>query len=663
MNPSGRRFRLLPFFSVASLISIVIVSVIMSVFFRDMAIRNVTQNTESENTLLTRVIAGTIWPDYSDFLTSVSGQSPREIREHPEYQRLYDEVRRRMQGLPILKIKIYDVNGFTVFSTDESQLGQDKSSYAGFHAARTGEVVSALTFRDQINSFENTIADRHIVTSYFPVRSTPDGEVEGVFELYADVTPQIERLNETQLSVFSGVIGTLLLLYVVLLLFVQHADRIIRRQEEAFHLRAHYDELTGLPNRALFRDRLQQAIHRSLRQERLVAIMFIDMDRFKTINDTLGHEAGDALLREISHRLKGCLRPYDTAARLGGDEFTVILEGIRDVEEIDNVAERIVYRLGRPYRLFDKEQHTNASIGITVYPFDDESIDNLLKNADIAMYRAKEAGGNQFVYYSDSMQKQLLRRHEIENGLHRALANRELRVYYQPKIDLESGLTAGVEALVRWDHPEQGLVSPAEFIPVAEESQLIVRIGEYVIEQTGRDLRRWLDSGLTPPRISVNISARQFLEKNFVEKMTGLLAQSGVSPDGFELEITESILVEQHDLTAMVLARLRKLGVTVSLDDFGTGYSSLRYLRELPVDVVKIDRSFIAKLDSVHEDRELVQGMIALAKSLHLEVVAEGVETSEQASLLRTMRCDLAQGYLYARPMPENAIAAWLRDA
>ena len=659
MEENNRQFRLVPFFSIASLASIVIVAAIMTVFFRDMAVRNLTEITESQNVSLTVVMADALWPYYSEFLTSLDNATGEQIRQRPELEMLAEDVRQRMQDLPIARVKIYDLNGLTVFSTDPEQIGEDKQGNTAFQRAREGEVVSSLVFRDQLYAFDGGRAERSAVTSYIPIRAGKDGAVEGVFELYTDVTPLVARLNELQVNVFAGIVGVLLLLYIVLLLFVQHADRLIRRQEETIVYRAHYDELTGLPNRVMFRERLHEAMERAEREERLVAVMFIDMDRFKAINDTLGHEAGDEMLREISSRLQACIRSYDTAARLGGDEFTVILEGIRDMEEVDAVAERLIADLARPYLLQGKEQHSNASIGITIFPFDDDGLENLLKNADIAMYRAKQYGGDQFVYYSDSMQKQLMRRHEIEQGLRDALAHDHLRLYYQPKVDLKTGTMNGMEALVRWEHPEHGLILPGEFIPVAEESHLIVRLGDWVMRRACEDFCRWREQGYAPPPVSINVSPKQFLARDFIEGMQGALQRCCVSAAHIELEITESILVERHKETATVLERLRGLGVRVALDDFGTGYSSLRYLRELPVDVVKIDRSFIQHIHERRDDSELVQGMIALARSLRQAVVAEGVEEEAQATLLRDMGCGTAQGYLFSPALPVDDVVEW----
>lgn len=651
MVDQSRQFRLVPFFSVASLASIVIAAAAMTWIFHGMAVRNVTEITESQNITLTHAMADALWPYYSAFLTTLSGTDGAEIRQRPEFGMLQENVRKRVQNLPILAVKIYDPDGLTVFSTVTEEIGRSKRGSPSYEQAHAGGIASVLVEQG---------GNAYAVASYIPIRSTPEGGIEGVFELYTDVTPQMRQLQSTQLKVFGGIAGVLLLLYVVLLLLVRHADRLILRQEEALKIRAHYDALTGLPNRILFRDRLQHAMDRAERDERLVALMFIDMDRFKAINDTLGHEAGDQMLREIARRLQACIRNYDTAARIGGDEFTVILEGVRDIEEVDNIATRIVADLGQPYSLLGKQQYSNASVGITIYPFDDDGMDNLLQNADVAMYRAKQFGGDQFVYYSDAMQKQLMRRHEIEQGLREALVHGHLRLHYQPKIDLRNGRVAGIEALVRWQHPKHGLMLPGEFIPVAEESHLILRLGEWVMRRACEDICRWTRQGIDVPPVAINVSARQFLAPDFLEDMQRALTSCCVSADRVEIEITENILVEQHDETATVLNRLREMGVRVALDDFGTGYSSLRYLQELPVDVVKIDKSFIQHIHDRPDDYQLVRGMVALARSLRQQVVAEGVEEAEQAQLLHEMGCDLAQGFHFSHPLPTDQLPEWL---
>ena len=651
MVDQSRQFRLVPFFSVASLASIVIAAAAMTWIFHDMAVRNVTEITESQNITLTSAMADALWPYYSAFLSSLSGADSAAIRRHPEFGMLQKDVHMRVQNLPVLAVKIHDPDGLTVFSTVTEEIGRSVRGAPSYEQARQGGIASGLIEQG---------GKVYAVASYIPLRGAPEGGIEGVFELVTDVTPQMRALQSTQFKVFGAIAGVLLLLYVVLLLLVRHADRLIRRHEEAIKIRAHYDALTGLPNRILFRDRLQHAMDRAERDERLVALMFIDMDRFKAINDTLGHEAGDQMLREIARRLQACIRNYDTAARIGGDEFTVILEGVRDIEEVDNIASRIVADLGQPYTLLGKQQYSNASVGITIYPFDDDGMDNLLQNADVAMYRAKQFGGDQFVYYSDAMQKQLMHRHEIEQGLREALVHGHLRLYYQPKIDLRNGRVAGIEALVRWQHPSHGLMLPDEFIPVAEESHLILRLGEWVMRRACEDICRWSHQGIDVPPVAVNVSARQFLAPDFLDDMQRALTSSCVSADRLEIEITENILVEQHDETAAVLKRLREMGVHVALDDFGTGYSSLRYLQELPVDGVKIDKSFILHIHDRPDDYQLVRGMVALARSLRQQVVAEGVEEAEQARLLHEMGCDLAQGFHFSHPLPADQLPEWL---
>lgn len=422
----------------------------------------------------------------------------------------------------------------------------------------------------------------------------------------------------------------------------------LKESEARIRHLAYYDPLTGLPNRRLLEDRLEVAIAHAHRSKTRAAVMFIDLDRFKRINDSLGHQVGDRLLIEIARRLRECLREDDTVARMGGDEFLVILSELGAPDAAAHTAHRVIESLRQPLRVDERELIVTTSIGISIYPDDGEDPATLIKNADVAMYRAKDEGRNSFQLYQPAMNARSVEHLALESALHRALSRRELIVHYQPVVTAHEGRTVAAEALLRWQHPDLGLVAPADFIPLAEETGLIVPIGEWVLRTACAQQRAWCSDTETPLRMLVNISARQFRDDGFVDMIGRVIADTGIAPDLLTLELTESMLMNDNERSAALLAQLRHLGVRIALDDFGTGYSSLAYLKRFPIDELKIDRLFIRDIDRHAHDNALAGAIVALAHSLGLRVVAEGVERPEQVALLRAHGCDLLQGFHFA---------------
>lgn len=436
-----------------------------------------------------------------------------------------------------------------------------------------------------------------------------------------------------------------------------------KHAEARLEFLAHYDSLTGLPNRALFRDRLAHAIARADRDNQMLALMFIDLDRFKTVNDTLGHDIGDQMLKKVAERLRACIREEDTAARLGGDEFTVILENIAAPEDASGVAQKIIDELSPPFDLHGNEAFITASIGIGIYPTDNTDLDCLLRNTDTAMYNAKETGRNNFQFYSEEMNIKALGRMELENSLRHALERDEFVLYYQPKVDLTTGQTSSMEALLRWVHPKRGIVSPIEFIPLLEETGLINQVGDWLIHAACLQNKIWMDAGFPPMRVAVNLSARQFQHNDLLQHVSRALEDSGLDGDFLELEVTESLLMQNPEYVLDVLNKMGALGVIrIDIDDFGTGYSSLSNLKHFPISTVKIDQSFIEGIPNDNEDVAIVTAVIAMAKSLNLKVIAEGVENEEQLALLCELGCDEVQGFFFSRPLPAEGFAKWLRQ-
>ncbi|OOG25577.1 diguanylate cyclase [Thioalkalivibrio denitrificans] len=435
-----------------------------------------------------------------------------------------------------------------------------------------------------------------------------------------------------------------------------------RLAQERLNELAYSDPLTRLPNRALFHDRLQQAMEYAKRHDTLIALLFIDLDDFKRVNDSLGHATGDRLLQAIAQRFEGRLRKTDTLARLGGDEFTVILTDIASPQDTVVLVRSLLESLREPFDLGGQSIRMGASIGITVYPTDDSRETDLLKDAETAMYQAKARGKHTFAFYAPELTRRVSERLVMENELRAALTNDELVVHYQPVVSLSDGQVHSVEALVRWNHPERGMIPPDQFIPVAEESGLITGLGDWVTERACTQISAWDARGLPALAVAINLSAVQFRRDGLVSRLAGSLRSHGLAAHRLHIEITESLLMQKHGHVEETLRTLDAMGMVLAIDDFGTGYSSLSYLRHFPIHVLKVDRSFVNDMVHSPDSRALVEAIVAMAHALRLRVVAEGVETEEQLTALRAMGCDCVQGYLLARPMPPGELADWLEQ-
>jgi diguanylate cyclase (GGDEF)-like protein len=434
-----------------------------------------------------------------------------------------------------------------------------------------------------------------------------------------------------------------------------------KRSQQRIHYLAYYDSLTSLPNRRLFHDRLSQSLALARRYNRVLAVLFFDLDHFKTVNDTLGHPVGDLLLQTVAERLS-CLRASDTIARLGGDEFAILLPEITLAEDVSAVAEKILVALKPPFAIGGNELFTSTSMGISIYPNDGEDPETLMKNVDIAMYRAKQEGGNNYQLYSPALGAKVAERMALANRLRQALEREEFVLHYQPQVDLSSGHIVGVEALLRWRHPDLGLVAAAQFIHVAEDSGLIVPIGEWVLRSACAQMQTWHAAGLTQLSGAVNLSNGQFRQNNLLETVTRTLKDTGLDPNYLVLELTERTIMENADAAIGVLRELHARGIQISLDDFGTGHCSLSCLKSFPVDNLKIDQSFICGIPSNPDDAVITRTVIAMAHGLSLNVIAEGVETAEQLAFLRKHRCDQFQGYYFSQPVSAEAFTQLLRE-
>ena len=778
-------FRLLRYFSATSLISIVLVTLILSGIYRKTTEQGLIELGESNHVTLTRVFANGTWPQFRAFADTASQLDDEALQRASQIVHLKQQVLAQMHGTQVVRVKIYDLAGRTLFSTETGQIGADYSRNAGFLASKQGRTLSEISHREKFSAFHQEIVNRDLLSSYVPLRRSVDAPIEGVMEVYADVTDLLAQVRRQQRLVTLSVVIVLGVLYGILFLVVRRADGIIKRsaadlrhakdgaersvnelssylkaidqhalvsvadaagrfiqvndtfcricgyrrdellgrdqrivnsgvhpddffagmwasviqgeiwrgeicnrardgqlywvdaaivplkdadgqavryisvmlditqhkesQQHITHLATH-DALTGLPNRTLLQDRIQQVIAHDRRQRARTALLFIDLDQFKTINDSLGHDMGDQLLKEAASRLVSCVRTEDTVARQGGDEFIVLLPSIDLAQDAGVVAAKLLDTLNQPFEINDKQMHIGASIGIAVFPDDGADVDSLMKNSDIAMYHAKESGRNIYQFFTESMNRQAMERQSLGADLRHALARGELLLNYQPIVDARSGELASMEVLLRWSHSERGMVPPARFIPLAEQTGLIVPIGEWVLRTACAQLKSWQAQGYAVPRLAINISARQFRQQDFLEGVLQILHETGVDARLIELEITEGVLIDDAEEVKVTLNRLSELGVQIALDDFGTGYSSLSYLKRFPIDTLKIDRSFVMDIARDRDDAAIVTAIIAMAHSLGMNVVAEGVEDAAQLAFLREKKCDYLQGYYFSRP-------------
>lgn len=433
-------------------------------------------------------------------------------------------------------------------------------------------------------------------------------------------------------------------------------------REERLYAQAHYDELTGLPNRQLFKDRLVHELARAERSEEILAVVYVDLDHFKRVNDTLGHDAGDELLKAVAKRLSAGVKQSDTVARLGGDEFVVILSALAAEEEAGKVADRLLAELAKPLQVGGREYHVRASVGIAMFPSDGSTLEDLLKNADTAMYRAKDDGRGRATYFEQHMNARALERWSLETGMHRALQERQFVLHYQPQFNLQTGAMSGAEALIRWEDPVRGRRPPAEFIPAAEETGFIVDLGAWVLTEACDQYRRWQEQGVSVPRLAINVCADQLRQPDFIDLVKSALLRGDMPPWALELEITESVLLSSDGRSAQALNELVALGIKIALDDFGTGYSSMSFLRRHPVHVIKIDRSFVSDIPENPESGAISTAIVAMARSLRKETVAEGIETAAQLSFLKSLGCNSGQGFFFAKPVPAEELTRFVTD-
>ena len=551
----------------------------------------------------------------------------------------------------LYKVRIFSHDGTILFSTEKAETGKvNEKDY--FHR----QVAQGQTFTNLVEkshrSLDGPIVKRDVVETYVPFMDK--GRFTGAFELYYDITVNKAILKDhiNKSSTFL-LVATCVFLALLTGIWLRAKRALVKQlvAEEEIHQLAYFDSLTGLPNRSLLEDRLAQALHRAKRDGKKAALLFLDLDHFKDVNDSFGHHKGDLLLQQVAQRLQTFVRKCDTLSRIGGDEFIHFITGLEEAYDVSSLAVRIQAALQPAFKIDGHEVHISSSIGIAIFPENGEDPATLQVHADMAMYAAKENGRNTHMYFTEEMNQHALERRKLEVSLRSALKENEFFLVFQPQIDLGSDKIVGAEVLLRWQHPELGVIPPDKFIPLAEETGLIGPIGEWVLDAACRQLRAWQDAGYPLQRVGVNVSGFQFQQPDLIEMIDRILEETGLDPCSLELELTESIVMENADANIQKLSQLRERGISLAIDDFGTGYSSLSYLKFFTVDRIKIDRSFVRHLTEINDDAAIVETILAMAKTLNLKVVAEGVENQEQLDFFKARDCHEIQGYFLGRPM------------
>lgn len=653
-------FRLLRYFSIASFVSMVLAAIVLGLLHQLFESSHLLRFGERQNITLARAFANTTWPKFRDFANAAKLLDADSLRQQPDLARLKQSVRDAVRNTPTVKVQIYLLDGRTLFSTDAAQIGAGNSGDAGFLSARLGQAKSEISRHDKFSAFNGDFVNRDVLSSYIPLRGSADAPIEGVMAIYTDVTDLEASDEKEERLVTLSVVAVLATLYFILFIIARHADRIIRKQYEQQrrieknlrHMTTH-DALTNLPNRLLLLDRVTQSLTSAERHNTLLAVAFIDLDKFQNINNSLGHHIGDKVLQTLAQRLASCVRENDTIARVGGDEFVVSLPDIKSNVDLFQIAKKMLGAIALPIEADGRELHLTASIGIALYPEHGKTAETLISNADMAMHSAKNLGGNRHQMFVEHMSEEVLQQIKMEDDMWGALENNEFVLHYQPVIDLKSGAIIGAEALLRWPNVHGTWLSPEEFIPISEKCGLIVPLSEWVLSEACTQLQAWreMGHGLSDFTMAVNLSPRHFATAGLATMVSGLIEQAEIDPGRLQLEITDRVLTNMSESTVANFEGLKRIGIKFSLDDFGTGYSSLGYLRSFPIDMLKINRTFIQDLPNSADNLAIVTTIIALAKSLGLAVVAKGVETRAQLTSLEQLGCHYAQGFLFSRPL------------
>jgi diguanylate cyclase (GGDEF)-like protein len=662
MNSYGKHFWL------TSVLATVATIATLSVFYEWHSRRLIIEAERRSNLQFVQTLGNILWPKHGSFINVAKTLPKEQLTQRPEQTLVLESVRSALRDSPVLKVKIFaPTTGLTLFSTEARQIGDDKHGSAGLMAAINGEKNAELNHRETFNAISGVVKNRDLVASYIPFHENGKngkGPPDMIIEIYTDVTELISSHATSRTQIILGVSGGLSLMYALIFFFGRRASQSLKEAERKrlrldakMRHQAYYDSLTGFANRACFVERLK-----AKQTESALNVLFIDLDRFKIVNDSLGHKAGDRALSIIAKRLCSTLSKGDQIFRVGGDEF-VLLQNNNDPIRGHLLAQRILKAIAPALEVEGTKVTLTASVGVAQWPTDDALLEGAVRCADIAMYAAKRSGANQLAMFQQDMRNEMQAQVTLMADLKRALSESEFMLHYQPRLNSKTRRIESVEALLRWNHPTQGLLFPDKFIAALENSPLIIDVGHWVLQTACEQAMRWRAKGTERIKVSVNIAPKQFRHTNFVNTVISVIKSSKLPACDLELEITEGQLIDDLDGAVDTLSQLHALGVAVSIDDFGTGYSSLSYLHRLPIDCLKIDRSFVNDIAPDSSGGNIAKTITMLAHSMGLSVVGEGVETSFQAETLRSWGCEQLQGFLFSKPVPAEAIPVLIMDS
>jgi diguanylate cyclase (GGDEF)-like protein len=647
-------------FALASLLAMLVVLAPLVYFYRDAAAQALQQHQTEDNVALAQRFASTQWPRHAAFVQGAARLNAQQLRQHAQTALIRSDVLRQTLGLAVVQVRIYDLRGMAAFSTEAQQIGEDRSDDAGVQAALAGRPSSTMAPENHFDGFGKDANGRMLVVSYVPLRGEGQQAPQAVMQVCAEVTDAVRALERSTWHIVAAVLGSLGAFCACLYALVRRAERGLQRQSQSqasshAAMLAHqalHDPLTGLPNRKNLTRQMQAALHNS---KQTCAVLCVGLDGFKEINDSVGHQVGDAALVEVARRLQDQSVEGQLTARMGGDGFLVMLSALEPAQALErtlHAVERVQQAIaGTSVLAAGHDLALTASVGVALYPDDGGDVGALLQAADIALSHAKRSGRNSYQFHTAAMNDLALERLWVERDLRRALDDGQFVLHYQPKIDLLSGHITGAEALIRWQHPTRGLLSPGLFITVAEECGLIVPLGEWVLQEACRQNKAWQQAGMAQLPIAINLAAPHFKQGTLLASVRQTLADQGLGANCLELELTESSLMQDSGSAIATMNQLKAVGLVLALDDFGTGYSSLSQLKGLPLDNLKLDQSFVRGLPHDGGDLAICSAVIAMGRALGLKVIAEGVETNAQLEVLRALGCDVGQGFLFAKPL------------
>lgn len=647
---------------------ITILAIAFGNFYQYLAISDLIMNKESENTIFTRNFNNALTEDIQKNITDINSLTSNSVKLSDNLNNLNQMLFELSNTHQNINITLFNLNGFAIAeSRSHNHLLNDSQKFDFKKIVVNGQQKSRLI---EFSNHTKKEFNYSSVYSLVPLLNIDKSDVIAVLGVQNNVSKSINVIANSQRLIILSVILTLSFFYFIVIITQSKSNKLLKEQaelriisEEEIRYHAYHDPLTRLPNRSYFQHILSLVMSQARRNETLIALMFLDLDKFKTINDSYGHNIGDNVLTDAASRIQECVRECDTVARISGDEFTVILDGINTVNDAELIANRIISSLNKPMKIADHEFSIGVSIGISLYPLDDITLEQLIQDADIAMFNSKRNGRNMYSFFEHDMLLHSKQRLKFEIDLRHAILRNELLLHYQPIINVNTDEVISMEALIRWCHPVHGILLPSHFIKLAEENGQIIKIGNWVIDEACKQLALWHLAGFENLKISVNISIRQIDDKGFHSYVLGTLHKYGLKPSSLELEITESLFLESTHTTLKTLFNLKQTGISIAIDDFGTGYSSLAYLKSFPIDRLKIDQYFIREVAKDNDNAAITQAITSLAHTLRLSVTVEGVETIEQYNILKSQCCDEMQGFFFSKPLSAKEAEQLLKSA